>query len=164
MDIMLKGNCTQKNSRAFNATGSNIVRGRVTLQNLNGDNYGILPNQQQQKSSSVLSSKIGDAYGKISVRDMIATNASPQFDGLAVQYPVPDTVHMHFYKPKGLARNQKPKTTYLSEIIDNAKKPGGSRPGPTDYKAELALDYAKTHSTKRYQWTKMNKTTFAGEI
>ena len=62
-----------------------------------------------------------------------------------------------------MSLNKKPKSTYLSEIIDNAKKPGGSRPGPTDYNNELALDFTKIHATK-LPWNKMNKTSWVHDI
>ena len=80
---------------------------------------------------------------------------------------MPTTASMHLYRIHGQidqSRSKKPKTTFLSEIIDNAKKPGGSRPGPSDYKTEQALDYIKLRTTKRYVWDKMNKTTFVHAI
>ena len=84
-----------------------------------------------------------------------------------MRYHVPDTANMHLYRVHGQidqSKNKKPKTTYLSEIMDKAQKPGGSRPGPSDYKTELALDYSKLHTTKRYQWNRMNKTSFVNDI
>ena len=74
---------------------------------------------------------------------------------------------MHLYRIHGQidqSKSKKPKTTFLSEIIDNAKKPGGARPGPSDYKTEQALDFSKLHTTRRYAWDKMNRTTFVHTI
>ena len=74
---------------------------------------------------------------------------------------------MHLYRIHGQidqSKSKKSKSTFLSEIIDNAKKPGGARPGPSDYKTEQALDYTKLHTTRRYIWDKMNKTSFVHDI
>ena len=98
---------------------------------------------------------------------MIVTTAQPQYDGVAGPYHVPDTASMHLYRIHGQvdqSKSKKSKTTFLSEIIDKAAKPGGSRPGPSDYRTEQALDYSKLHTTRRYQWDRMNKTTFVGDI
>lgn len=47
-----------------------------------------------------------------------------------------------------MSLNKKPKSTYLSQIIDNAKSAKGKLPGPTDYSDEKAFDYATQHNTK----------------
>ena len=92
--------------------------------------------------------------------------ANLQFEGKAINYPVPDT-EAHFHRAQGmvdLTKNKRAKSTYLSEIIDNAKKPGNKPLGPTDYDMHLALDFTKLPKTKRYQWNKMNKTSFVDDI
>lgn len=75
-----------------------------------------------------------------------------QFEGVCVKYTVPDT-SAHTYKTHGqvdMSLNKKPKSTYLSEIIDKAKNPKGRVPGPTDYSDEKAFDYATQVNTKKY--------------
>ena len=46
------------------------------------NNYGILPPKIAAKR---------DPYGQISVRDMTVTKAKAQYEGVACNYPVPDT-------------------------------------------------------------------------
>ena len=82
--------------------------------------------------------------------------AKAQFEGVCVKYTVPDT-RSKMYKAHGqvdMSLNKKPKSTYLSEIIDKAKSPKGKIPGPTDYNDESAFDYATQHNTKKHQWPK----------
>jgi len=76
-----------------------------------------------------------DPYASISIADMTKTDAKAQFDGICVHYPVPDTRNKT-YKIHGqidYSLNKKPKSTFLSEIIDNAKSEKGKRPGPGEY-------------------------------
>ena len=63
-----------------------------------------------------------------------------------------------------MSLNKKPKTTYLSEIIDKAKSPAGRRPGPSDYAKDKSFDYATQHNTKRFQWSKTKRTSFTDDI
>ena len=145
-----RSNTSSNAAALLNSAGSNIIStGRITVSNFNKNiDYGIQP-----KGGSVMGRKRHDPYGQLQVSDLIVTTAKPQYDGLAVRYHVPDTASMHLYRIHGQvdqSKNKKSKTTYLSEIIDKAKKPGGSRPGPSDYKTEQALDYSKLHTTRRY--------------
>ena len=83
-----------------------------------------------------------------------------------MRYPVPDT-QAKLYKVHGqvdMSLNKKPRTTILSDIFDRAKHPSHKRPGPSEYKTEQALDYAKTHSTKRYQWNKLKRSSILDEV
>ena len=57
---------------------------------------------------------------------------------------MPDT-RAHTYKIHGQINyglNKKPKSTYLSEIVDKAKSPKTRIPGPTDYEDEKSRDFA----------------------
>ena len=81
-----------------------------------------------------------DPYGQISIQNMMSSEAKAQFDGVCVRYPVPDTQNK-LYRVHGqvnMSLNRKPKSTYLSQIISDAKDPRHKRPGPGDYKREVA--------------------------
>ena len=97
---------------------------------------------------------------------MIKTNARAQFEGSVSSYPVPDT-QSKLYKIHGqidYSLNKKPKSTFLSDIIDKAKSPAGRRPGPTEYAFEKSFDYATQHNTKRFQWNKEKRSSFTDDI
>jgi hypothetical protein len=83
---------------------------------------------------------------------MMKTEAVAQFEGMCVNYPMPDT-RPKLYRIHGqvdMSQNKKPKTTYLSEIIDQSKKIPGRTLGPTNYNTEKSYDWAKLNTTKRY--------------
>jgi hypothetical protein len=63
-----------------------------------------------------------------------------------------------------MSLSKKKKTTYLSEIIDNAKSPGGRRPGPSDYSYEKAWDYAKPQATKKFAWNKLKRSSVIDDV
>ena len=63
-----------------------------------------------------------------------------------------------------MSLSKKPKTTYLSEIIDKAKSPGGRRPGPSDYDSTKAWDYAKPQATKKFAWNKLKRSSIIDDV
>lgn len=63
-----------------------------------------------------------------------------------------------------MSLNKKSRSTILSEIFDKAKHPNYKRPGPSEYKTEQALDYAQTHTTKRYQWNKLKRSSILDDV
>ena len=121
-------------------TGANILGGGSSMSTID---YGIVKDQSQPSI---------DPYGSITVKDMIKKTAKAQFEGICASYPVPDT-RPKLYKVHGqvdIGLNKKPKSTYLSEIIDKQKDPRHKRPGPSEYQTEKSYDYATQHSTKRH--------------
>ena len=107
-----------------------------------------------------------DPYGGVTVKNMMQSEAKAQFEGICVQYPTPDTTNK-LYRIHGqvdMSLNKAPKSTFLSQIITDAKSVKGKRPGPGDYNREKAQDYATQHNTKRYQWNKEKKTSFTDVI
>jgi len=79
---------------------------------------------------------------------------------------MPDT-RPKLYRVHGqvdMSLNKKPKTTYLSEIIDKAKSPGQRRPGPSDYSYEKAWDYAKPATTKKFAWNKLKRSSIIDDV
>jgi len=63
-----------------------------------------------------------------------------------------------------MSLNKKSRATILSDIFDRAKHPNTKVPGPSEYKTEAALDYSKTHSTKRYQWNKLKRSSILDDV
>ena len=107
-----------------------------------------------------------DPYGKLSMADMMQTEAKAQYDGVCVRYPVPDT-SAKLYRIHGqvnMSLNKQPKQTFISEIFKNAKHPERKRMGPSDYKMEKAFDYATQHNTKRFQWDKVKRNSFTDDV
>lgn len=105
-------------------------------------------------------------YGSITINDMLQRDSKAQFDGVCVRYPVPDT-RPKLYKVHGqvdTSLNKKSRPTILSDIYDRAKHPNHKLPGPSEYKTEAALDYVKTHSTKRYQWNKLKRSSILDDV
>ena len=83
---------------------------------------------------------------------MCQTTAKAQYEGNVPAYITPDT-RPKLYRIHGqvdYSLNKKPKTTYLSEIMDKAKSAGGKRPGPTDYNHTKAFDYSTQVTTKKH--------------
>lgn len=54
--------------------------------------------------------------------------------------------------------NKKPKSTYLSEIIDHAKTGHGKRPSPDQYTPDKAYDYSTSALKNRFAWNKEKRT------
>ena len=110
--------------------------------------YGIL----KRDDSRMAQTQKTDPYRNISVNDMMQREARAQFDGNCAKYTVPDT-RPKLYRIHGqvdMSLNKKPKSTYLSEIIDRAKSSKSKIPGPTDYNDEKAFDYATQNNTKKH--------------
>lgn len=59
-----------------------------------------------------------------------------------------------------ISLNKKPKSTYLTQIMDHAKSVHGKRPGPSDYVPDLAFDYAKTATARKSGWSKQPREGF----
>ena len=57
---------------------------------------------------------------------------------------------------------KKSKSTFISEIIDNAKKPKGRLPGPPDYGIHTLP--IRGRSTKRHLWDKQKRITVLEEV
>ena len=124
--------------------------------------YGILNRDESRMSQTQKT----NPYRNISVQDMMQRDAKAQFEGTCAKYTVPDT-RPKLYRIHGqvdMSLNKKPKSTYLSEIIDRAKSPKGKIPGPTDYNDEKAFDYATQNNTKKHQWPKSKRTSFTDDI
>ena len=141
-------------------TGSNIMGNasmRVNGSSMGRIDYGII--QEAKKT-------VRDPYENLTVNTMIQTTAKAQYKGVCDSYPVVDT-RAHLYKIHGqvdYSLNKKPKSTYLTQIMDRAKHPQFQRPSPDRYDKDKALDYATTNTNKRYAWNKEKRTSFTDEI
>lgn len=123
-------------------TGSNIMGNMSNNKRMSSNTieYGL-----HRDDSRMASTATKDPYANISVRAMMQRDAKAQFEGVCVKYPMPGNNAKFLYKEHGqvdMSLNKKPKSTYLSEIIDKAKSPKGKVPGPTDYNDEKAFDFA----------------------
>jgi hypothetical protein len=104
-------------------------------------------------------------YKQVSVEDMMnARFSSAQYEGSVPTYPTPDTrAYLYKIRHQTAWKNcKKSKSTFISEIIDNAKKPKGKMPGPPDYGIHTLP--IRGRSTKRHLWDKQKRITVMEDV
>ena len=113
--------------------------------------YGIIKEAQRTAK---------DPYANLEIGTMIQTAAKPQYEGICANYPVVDTRAFNYriHGQVDYSLNKKPKSTYLTQIMDRAKHPQFQKPSPDRYKGEKAYDYATTCTNKKYAWNKEKRT------